>query len=61
MSEFNEDPSASTARFRAFAERAEANNPGPWHRRAPASRTLWLVVAVIVFALLVGSMAIAIA
>jgi hypothetical protein len=61
MSEFNEDPSASTARFRAFADRPEADNPAFWERRAPASRTLWLVVAVIAFALLVASIAMAIA
>jgi hypothetical protein len=60
MSDFDEDPAATTAQFRAFAERAEADNPAPWHMRAPASRVLLLALVVIVVAVLAGIIALSV-
>ena len=61
MSGFDEDPSASTARFRAFTERAEEDKRAPWSMRAPASRVLLLAIAVVVVAVLVGAIALSLA
>lgn len=49
MRETDNDPSASTASFRAFAQRADDDAPG---RRASSSRTI-TIVAVAVCALIV--------
>ena len=51
MSEFDDDLSASTARFRAFAERQD-DLPAPWQMRATKSKVGLLVAIVIVVAVL---------
>lgn len=61
MSGFEEDPSASTARFRAFTERNDEENPPAWQMRAPASRVLMLAIGVVVVAVLVGAIALSLA
>jgi hypothetical protein len=49
MPETDNDPSASTASFRAFAQRPDEDMPG---RRASSNRTM-IMVAVVVCALIV--------
>ena len=61
MSEFDEDPSASTAQFRAFAERGGTDTPAPWHMRVPPSRVFLLAVGVIVVAVVAGTIALTVA
>lgn len=61
MSEFDEDPSASTAQFRAFADNAASDNPAPWHMRVPPSRVFLLAAAVVVAAVVVGTIALTVA
>ncbi|MGD0553544.1 MAG: hypothetical protein ABSA93_01050 [Streptosporangiaceae bacterium] len=61
MSGFDEDPSASTARFQAFTERPEEDTRAPWSMRVPASRVLMLAIAVIVVAVLIGAVALSLA
>lgn len=51
MSEADDDLSASTARFRAFAERQD-DLPAPWQMRASGSKVGLLVAIVIVVAVL---------
>ncbi|WP_300610651.1 hypothetical protein [Trebonia sp.] len=58
MSETDDDLSASTARFRAFAERQD-DLPAPWQMRAPGSKVgllIAIVVAVAVLAAIVGAL-----
>ncbi len=58
MSETDDDLSASTARFRAFAERQD-DLPPPWQMRAPGSKVgllIAIVVAVAVLAAIVGAL-----
>jgi hypothetical protein len=57
MSGFDEDPSASTGRFQAFTERADDDSRAPWSTGVAKSRVLLFVVGVVVFAVLVGSIA----
>jgi hypothetical protein len=57
MSGFDEDPSASTARFQAFSEQADEDNRAPWSTGVPKRRVLFFAVGVVVFAVLVGSIA----
>jgi hypothetical protein len=62
MSEIEDDPSANTARFRAFTERKDEDLPAPWQMRASKPKIGLLVgivvavavVAAIAAALLVG-------
>ena len=61
MSEFDEDPSASTAQFRAFADREVTDNPAPWSMRVPPSRVFLFAVAVIVVAVVAGIVALSVA
>jgi hypothetical protein len=61
MSEFDEDPSASTAQFRAFADRDGTDNPAPWHMRVPPSRVFLFAVGVIVVAVIAGTIALTVA
>jgi hypothetical protein len=61
MAELEEDPSASTARFRAFAERRDEETPSPWQMRAPASRVMLFAAGVIVVAVLAGVVALSLA
>jgi hypothetical protein len=51
MPEADDDLSASTARFRAFAERQD-DLPAPWHMRVPLSKIGLLVAIVVVVAVL---------
>jgi hypothetical protein len=60
-SDLDTDPSASTARFRAFTERAEADTTAPWAMRAPASRVLLFAGGVIVVAVIVAIIALSMA
>ena len=48
MSEFEQDPSANTGRFRAFVERGDEDSSRP--RRAPASPAVLIVAGVLVIA-----------
>jgi len=50
MSEFEQDPSASTGRFRAFVERGDDDAPAP--RRSSVSPAVWIIVAVVVIAII---------
>jgi hypothetical protein len=50
MSEFEQDPSANTGRFRAFVERGDEDAPAP--RRSPVSPAR-LVIAGVVIVLIV--------
>ena len=61
MSDFDEDPSASTAQFRAFADSAGTDNPAPWHMRVPPSRAFLLAAVVVVAAVVVGAIALSVA
>jgi len=46
MSDVDDDLSANTARFRAFAERQD-DLPAPWHMRVPISK-IGLLVAIVI-------------
>jgi hypothetical protein len=54
MAELNEELSADTARFQAFAAQADQETPAPWHMRAPASRIGLLAGAVVLVAVVVA-------
>jgi type II secretory pathway component PulM len=45
-----QDPSASTAQFRAFAAERSGNDTAPWSMRAPRNRVAVLAGVVIVVA-----------
>jgi hypothetical protein len=58
MADLDDDLSASTARFRAFADGGEEDLPAPWKMRASKSKVgllVAIVVVVAVLALLVAS------
>jgi hypothetical protein len=57
MADADDDLSASTARFRAFADGAEEDLPAPWKMRASRSKFGLLVAIVIVVALLAATVA----
>jgi hypothetical protein len=57
MSEFEQDPSASTGRFRAFVERGDEDLSHP--RRSPVSPAVLVVAAVVVVAIVVAIVALA--
>jgi hypothetical protein len=54
MAELDEELSADTARFQAFAIRAEEETPAPWHMRAPVSRIGLLAAGVVVVAVVLA-------
>jgi hypothetical protein len=56
MSEVDDDLSANTARFQAFAQRQEEELP-PWKMRAPGSKIALLAGIVIVVAALAAIVA----
>jgi hypothetical protein len=56
MSDVDDDLSADTARFRAFAQRQD-DLPAPWHMRAPGGKIGLLAAIVFVVALVVGLVA----
>ena len=51
MSEFEQDPSANTGRFRAFVERGDDDTSRS--RRSPFSPAVLVVAAVVVIAIIV--------
>jgi hypothetical protein len=51
MSEFEQDPSANTGRFRAFAERQDEDVPRP--RRMPLSPAMLVAVGVVIVAIVI--------
>jgi hypothetical protein len=57
MSELQQDPSANTGRFRAFAERGDEDVPQS--RRSPVSPAVLIVAAVVVVAVIVLIVALA--
>ena len=54
MSEVDNDLSADTANFQAFADRQDEDLPAPWRMRVPGSKIGLLAATVIVVAVLVG-------
>ena len=52
MSDVDNDLSADTARFRAFAQRQDDDVPAPWHMRAGGNK-IWLLVGIVVAAAVV--------
>ena len=60
MSDVDNDLSADTARFRAFAERQD-DLPAPWHMRAPGAKIGLFAVIVIVVAVLAAVLALLLA
>jgi flagellar biosynthesis/type III secretory pathway M-ring protein FliF/YscJ len=57
MPEVDDDTSASTARFRAFAERTDEELPAPWKMRAPKTKIALLAAIVVVVAVVVAILA----
>ena len=57
MSDVDDDLSANTARFQAFAQRRDEDLPAPWSMRAPRSKVGLLAAIVVVVAVLVGVVA----
>jgi hypothetical protein len=51
MSEFEQDPSANTGRFRAFVERGDEDVPRS--RRSPVSPAVLIVAALVVVAIVI--------
>jgi hypothetical protein len=51
MSEFEQDPSASTGKFRAFVERGDEDVPGS--RRMPVSPGVLIAVGVVIVAIVI--------
>jgi hypothetical protein len=49
MSEFEQDPSANTGRFRAFVERGDED--APRSRRSPTSPAVLIVAGVVIIAI----------
>jgi hypothetical protein len=57
MSDVDNDLSADTARFQAFAQRQDDDPPAPWHMRVPGSKVgllAGIVVGVAVLAAIVA-------
>ena len=57
MSEFEQDPSANTGRFRAFVERGDED--ASRSRRSPPSPAMLIVAGVVVVAIIIVIVAIA--
>ena len=57
MSEFDQDPSASTGRFRAFVERGDEDFSRPW--RSPVSPAVLIAVGAAVIAIVIVIVAMA--
>jgi len=55
MRETNEDPSASTASFRAFAQRSDDDFAAPRH--ASSSRTMIIVAVAVAVLIVIGVLA----
>ena len=54
MSEVDDDLSANTARFQAFAQRQDEEMPAPWQMRASGSKIGLLVGIVVAVAIVVA-------
>jgi hypothetical protein len=59
MAEVDDDLSASTARFKAFADAKDEDLPAPWKMRASGSKIGLLAVAVVLVAVIVALLAFA--
>ena len=57
MSQFEQDPSANTGRFRAFVERGD--DDASRSRRSPVSPAVLIVVGVVIIAIIIVIVAIA--
>jgi hypothetical protein len=57
MSDVDNDVSADTARFQAFAQRQDDDLPAPWHMRVPGARIGLLAAIVIVVAVVAAVLA----
>jgi len=57
MSEFEQDPSASTGRFQAFAARADEDNSRSG--RSPVSPAVLIIAGVVVIAIIIVVVALA--
>jgi hypothetical protein len=57
MSEFEQDPSASTGRFRAFVDRGEEDAPRA--RRSPVSPPMLIIAVVVVIVIVIVILALA--
>jgi hypothetical protein len=57
MSDVDDDLSASTQRFQAFAQRQDQELPAPWQMRASRSKIWILVAVVVVVAVIAGVLA----
>lgn len=57
MPEVDDDLSANTARFQAFAQRQDEELPAPWRMRVPASKVGLLAAVVVAVAVLVAILA----
>ena len=57
MSQFEQDPSANTGRFRAFVERGDEDTSRS--RRSPASPAVLIVAGVVVLAIIIVIVALA--
>ena len=53
MPDVNDDLSASTQRFRAFAERDDRERSAPWEARASRSR-MWILVTIVIVVVIVA-------
>jgi hypothetical protein len=53
MAEVDDDLSANTARFKAFAEAKNEDLPAPWKMRAPGAKIALLAAIVVVVAVVV--------
>jgi t-SNARE complex subunit (syntaxin) len=61
MAEIDDDLSANTARFQAFAHRQDEDLQAPWETRASRSKTgliVGIVIAVVVIVVIVAALAI---
>ncbi|HEV3382618.1 MAG TPA: hypothetical protein VG142_16755 [Trebonia sp.] len=54
MSDVNDDLSASTQRFQAFAGRQDQEVPAPWEMRASRSK-VWILVAIVIVVAVVAA------
>jgi hypothetical protein len=57
MSEFEQDPSANTGRFRAFVERGDQD--APRSRRSPTSPAVLIVAGLVIIAIIIVIVALA--
>lgn len=57
MSEVDDDLSANTARFQAFAQGQDEDLPAPWKMRVPGSKIGLLAAIVVAVAVLVAIVA----